>query len=280
MKRRKKTKLLLKIVLFVFIVIPLISVLINHGFLKKKNKIPLNINNIEETFPKQSQIRLPIILYHYVEYVKDPGDFIRRGLDVTPRNFEEQLKSLKNNQYQTYFIKDIPRIMEGKIKYSTPSAVLTFDDGFEDFYTDAFPLLKKYKTKATIYVVYNFIGHPNYMNKSQLQEVINSGLVELGSHSLNHVNLASEAASLAKKEIADSKKKLEEDFGIIVETFAYPYGAFNKTTLDLVKEASYSAAVTVKPGMIQTEENIFKLLRIRPGIFSGGDMVKILEKIN
>lgn len=270
--------MLLASILLGFLLITFITILANDYWLKKeKNKLPTNLHNTELTFPKQAKIKLPIILYHYVEYVKDPGDFIRRGLDITPKNFEEQLKSLKKNNYKSYFVKDIPDLFAGKMEYSSQSAVLTFDDGFEDFYTDAFPLLKKYQTKATIYVVYNFIGHKNYMNKDQLKEVLDSGLVEIGSHSISHANLASESAIIVKKEIFESKKKLEEDFGITIETFAYPYGSFSKNIIELVKEASYSAAVSVKPGVIQANEDIFKLTRTRPGIFSGRDMVKILE---
>lgn len=255
--------------------------LANKSHHKSIQKINLTAKALQiDIYPQLSRIRLPVILYHYVEHVKDEGDFIRKGLSLTPENFEEQLESLQINHYQTYFVKDIPKIFEGKIEYSTKSAVLTFDDGFADFYTDAFPLLKKYQTKATIYVVYNFIGHPNYMNKDQIQEVVDSGLVELGSHSLDHVNLASESAVKAKKEIFDSKEKLEKEFGISVETFAYPYGSFNKNTAELVKEAAYKAAVSVKPGVIQAAEDIFKLTRTRPGIFSGRDIVKVLQMMN
>jgi hypothetical protein len=62
-----------------------------------------------------------------------------------------------------------------------------------------------------------------------------------------------------------------------VETFAYPYGAFSKKTVDLVKEAGYKAVVSVVPSMIQSKENLFYLSRVRPGIFTPKTMIKVIE---
>lgn len=224
-------------------------------------------------------IRLPVILYHYVEYVKDPGDFIRRGLDITPKNFEDQLKTLKDNNYQTYFVKEIPQLLSGKIKYASESAVITFDDGYEDFYTDAFPLLKKYQVKTTIYLIYDFIGKKNYLNEGEIKDIIDSGLVEIGSHSLSHVYLASASASEARKQIFESKQKLEDAYGIKVETFSYPYGAYNKNVIELVKEASYSAAITVKQGLTISKDNLFSLPRLRTGLFSGRPITDVIQEL-
>ena len=84
-------------------------------------------------------------MYHYVEYVKDPLDTIRKSLSITPFVFDKELEEIKNNNYQTLFVKEIPKIFKGDLHYNSKSIALTFDDGYEDFYTDAFPLLKKYK---------------------------------------------------------------------------------------------------------------------------------------
>ncbi len=227
---------------------------------------------------KVSEIKLPIIMYHYVEYVKDPKDTIRKSLDVTPYSFEKQLATLKNNGYQTYFVKDIPDILAGKTIVSSRSAILTFDDGYEDFYTDAFPLLKKYQLKGTIYIVYNFIGRHGFMNEKELKEVIASGLVELGSHTLDHLSLKSLPTMFAKKQIFDSKALLEKMFGITVDSFAYPYGTFNKSVEDLVRQAGYRDAVSVISGKTQSQNNLYYLSRIRAGYFEGSNMVNLLQK--
>lgn len=226
---------------------------------------------------KSAQLKIPIIMFHYVEQVKDPGDFIRKSLNISPLLFEQQIKNLKEHGYSDYFVKDIPDILEGVVNYSSNSAVLTFDDGYEDFYTDVFPLLKKYNMRATLYVAYNFIGKKGFLTESQITELIESDLVEIGSHTLDHFALKSIKVNTAREQIVGSKKKLEERFGIKIKTFAYPYGSFDNTVEELVKEASYSAAVSVIPGSLQSQDNLFYLSRIRPGLFVGGTVDAALK---
>lgn len=226
---------------------------------------------------EEVKIRLPIIMYHYVEYVKDQGDIIRKRLDINPYVFENQLRTLYDDGYHTYFVKDVPDILADKIVPAEKSVILTFDDGYEDFYYDVFPLLKRYQMKATIFVINDFIGRKGFLNESEIKEVIGSGLVELGSHTLDHLYLKLVPKTIAEKQILESKKKLEEKFGIEVKSFAYPYGAFNKETVELVKDAKYSVAVSVISGVEQSKENLFYLSRVRAGALSGLNMLGVLE---
>ena len=215
---------------------------------------------------KITSIDLPILMYHYVEFVKDPGDTIRKSLDINPFVFERQLKRMKENSLVTYFVRDIPDIFNGKIKDGGKNKIiLTFDDGYEDFYTDAFPLLKKYQAKATIYIIYDFIGRRGFLNEKEIKELVASGLIEIGSHTLDHSYLKTASQSIAKKQIFDSKALLEKMFNIHVETFAYPYGAYNQNIVKLVTDAGYKAAVTVARGTKQSDNNIFGLYRLRAG---------------
>lgn len=231
------------------------------------------------TMQNNVSLRLPIVLYHYVEYVADDKDLIRKRLDITPDMFERQLKVLQENHFQTYFVRDIPELLGGKMELNSKSIMLTFDDGYEDFYTSVLPLLKKYNMKATAYIVYNFIGRKGYLTSKQVQEIIASGLVEIGAHTLDHLYLKLVPESIARKQIFESKRKLEETYGIQVNTFAYPYGAMSQDTVNLVKEASYSAAVSVIAGVTHTNNTIFYLSRIRAGVLTGRDMVKTLDSI-
>jgi len=153
------------------------------------------------------------------------------------------------------------------------------DDGYEDFYTDAFPLLKKYNIKSTIYVVNNFIGKKNYMTESQIREILESNLVELGSHSIKHQKLTLMPIAAARKEITDSKEKLEKRFNVKIETFAYPYGTSSPELIDMVKEASYSAAVSVVKGIDQSNGNLFFLSRVRAGAIGKQELIKTIKQL-
>lgn len=210
-------------------------------------------------------VKTPILLYHYVEYVKDPKDTIRKSLDVTPAVFEDQLKTLKNSSYQTVFINDIASAIDNQKPLPEKSIALTFDDGYKDFYTDAYPLLQKYQAKATVYIIVEFLDKPNYMTKNQIKELAASNLIEIASHTLHHVNLKSANPQVGEKEIIDSKKSLENLIGKPVNSFAYPYGAFSQFSIDLVHKAGYLSSASVIPGISQSDSNRFFLYRIRPG---------------
>ncbi len=227
---------------------------------------------------EEVKIQLPIVMYHYVEYVKDLSDIIRQKLDINPFLFGNQIKTLHDEGFRTYFVKDIPDLLADKIIPSKKSVILTFDDGYEDFYYDVFPVLKKYQMKATIYVIYNYIGRKGFLNEAEIKELLASGLVELGSHTLDHAYLKQMPQEEAEKQIVESKKLLEEKFGVPIESFAYPFGAFTQESIDLVKKAKYTVAVSVISGITQSEENLFYLSRVRAGYLDGSpNMIKVLE---
>lgn len=224
--------------------------------------------------PKTSAVKgvvVPILLYHYVEHVNDPKDVLRMRMNIRPAILLSQLNALQKNGYQTVFVRDIP----GMIAHPTPqrSVALSFDDGYEDFYTDAFPLLKAHQDKSTLYVVNNFLDKPGYLTTAQLKEIAASGLVEIGSHSLDHPNLRQLKSEEIKRQIAQSKKGLEALLGINVQTFAYPYGSFNALALRAVKDAGFSAAVTTMGGIVHDQKSLLTLTRLRAGAFEGKGMM-------
>lgn len=224
-------------------------------------------DSIFENININHSYEIPIITYHYVENVINKDDFIRERLSIKPQTFENQLILLKNKNYQPIWIKEIPLLLASSLKSDSKFIALTFDDAYGDFYTDVFPLIKKYNTKVTLYVIPNFINKPNYMTSNQLKEVIKSNLVEIGSHTLNHVDLPSVSSEIAYQEILKSKESLENDYSLRIETFCYPYGYYNDKVIELVKKAGYKAAVSEVVGTTQSKENLFYLSRIRVGGF-------------
>lgn len=215
--------------------------------------------------PAVHKVEVPILLYHYIEIVKEKKDTIRQSLAMAPALFDSEVATLKRNGYTFVFMKEVPTTLDSQ---STGKFVaLTFDDGYRDFYTDAFPILKKYGAKSTIYVITNFVGGPNYMTKAQLKEVVASGLVEVGSHTLDHYNLNSTNKSAVVTELTASKKVLEETYGVKVVSFAYPYGLYNVYAMEQAKIAGYTTAVTTQDGIAITGANLLLLSRVRPGKF-------------
>jgi len=221
-----------------------------------------------------SSIELPILLYHYIEPLK-PGDRLRDSLTVTPEKLGEQLNLIKQSGWQTIFMSQAVARLKNPLSQKNQIA-LTFDDGYRDFYEYAFPLLKQSNLKATIYVIYDTINAPDYLTEAMIKEMLASGLVEIGSHTLDHKQLTAIPAAEAKRQISLSKKMLEERFKIPMITFAYPYGSFDQTLIDQVKAAGYSAAVSVVAGDEQSDANRFFLYRLRSTNNYGSQLIKSL----
>lgn len=233
-------------------------------------------SKLRKLFIPQKEVKVPILVYHYVEYVKDQRDVIRKSLSTQPHILEAQIKTLKDNGYTFITFERLDKYLEGEVPLPKKAVILTFDDGYEDFYTDVLPILKKYKVFATQYLITGFIGKSNYMTDAQVKEVIKSGYVEVGAHSVHHYNLKSLTDSQAYEEILNSKTELEKKYQIKISTFAYPYGHYNEATPHLVKKAGFSTAVTVEDGFIVAANDRYTLFRIHPGIDIGESLIKKL----
>lgn len=213
-----------------------------------------------------SNVEIPILVYHYIEYVKDKNDAVRKSLNIIPPILDLQIKTLKKAGYNFITAADVGEYLDGKKALPIKPVVLTFDDGYSDFYTDVMPILRKNNVHATAYVISGVVNKPNYMTEAQIREVINSGLVEIGAHTISHPNLKSLFPNDAKKEIEESKTMLENKFDINVVSFAYPYGDYTDEVAQLVKKAGYTNAVTTKGGLTVNQGDRFTLFRIHPGI--------------
>lgn len=228
---------------------------------------------------KPELVKVPILIYHYVEYVKDEKDTIRKSLNINPDTFEKQLQTLLNNSYTFIFVDELADYLDGKASLPPKPIIITFDDGYGDFYTDVLPILKKYNVKATIYVVPGFLDKLNAMTSQQIQEVANSGFVEIAAHTVHHRNLENIFLESAEKEMVDSKIQLEKLLGKGVNNFAYPYGGFNQEIIKLSQKAGYRTAATDAPGSYQADSNRYALYRLKPGARTDKELIDWLESL-
>ncbi len=223
------------------------------------------------TVPLPKSVRVPILLYHYVEYNHDPKDTIRIGLTVTPFWFEKQLQYLIANGYQTVTLDEVQSAIRGWTQLPPKPVVLTFDDGYRDFYTDAWPVLLKYHEKATTFIVPDFLDKINYMFSWQVSQIAteSGGLITIGAHTRHHLSLPSLPADKAWDEIFGSKMELEQKFSVPVTDFAYPYGSLNLAVQSKVIKAGFLTAVSTIFGETEGKDNMFYLPRIRVGNYDG-----------
>ena len=207
-------------------------------------------------------VQIPILMYHAV-HVMDPSEASNANLIIDPDLFEAQIKALSKAGY--YFLTP-----EEAYKALTENALpakkvvwLTFDDGNEDFYTIAYPILKKYKAKATNNIITGFVkkGNAGNLTVKQMKEMMAHGM-SFQSHTVNHPDLSTTDKATQKVELTDSIDFLENKLNTKVNTIAYPSGRYNQTTLDLAKK-TYKLGLTTNEGLASAKDGLLSLNRVR-----------------
>lgn len=221
------------------------------------------------------RLRVPILMYHYIEA---PGSTTLPWLYESPEIFEAQLRTLANECYNSVFATDAANAVRGEARLPSKPIAITFDDGYDDMYTNAFPLLKKYGMKGTMYIIVNALDTPGYLTRDQVREMADSGFVEIAAHTMNHVDLSKSSDRTAYYEIAGSKSELEGIIGKPVTTFAYPYGFFASRDEAICRQAGYAGCVSTYPGQVQTFAKRYSIYRLRPGYRVGPALINWLEQ--
>lgn len=204
----------------------------------------------------RSKLEIPILMYHYVRDYKNLNDALGINLSVSPAKFKEQLKTIKKLGYTTITFKDI---IAGHLP--PKPIILTFDDGYDDFYTNAMPQLKKRHMKAVSYIIASSINLPHYMTLEQLKDISKNN-IEIGDHTWSHPDLRTLNEKKLIWEINTSKKYLENLLKISIISFAYPSGKFNFQDVNEVKQAGYNFAVTTQTGKADLSQSL-TLTRLR-----------------
>ena len=247
---RKKLNLLL--LLLNLVLLGLLAVFMLNRPNQSKSKQQQTQTSQSKTTAKwktyDEPVQIPILMYHAV-HVMDPSEASNANLIVDPDLFEAQIKALSKAGY--YFLTP-----EEAYKAFTENALpakkvvwLTFDDGNEDFYTIAYPILKKYKAKATNNVITGFVkkGNAGNLTVKQMKEMMAHGM-SFQSHTVNHPDLSATDKATQKVELTDSIDFLENKLNTKVNTIAYPSGRYNQTTLDLAKK-TYKLGLTTNEGL-------------------------------
>lgn len=241
-------------------------------------QLPVEIKRkLTEAVPSSS-FRVPILIYHYVEYITDTKDTIRQSLNINPYIFEEQIRTLFEAGYTFMTMEEIGEVLDGKMNLPQKPIVITFDDGHWDLYTDVFPILQRYHIKATAYIIPGFLGGSDFLTEFQLKSIADSGLIEIGAHTAHHISLREQPEWRLLSEIKDSKTILEKKLHMKVVSFAYPNGAFDEKSIQAVKNNGFITSVSTVPGIEQSNANRYFLYRLRPGIRTGQYLLDWLER--
>lgn len=223
--------------------------------LEKQLVVKKNIKNEITT----TTINAPILIYHSIrEYSKNDTKNDKTFV-VPPQEFKKQMEYLHAHNFNSITVSELRAIIMGEKIAPAKPVVITFDDGINNQYDIAFPILKQNGLRAVFYIFANAPErNDKYLNFSKLKEMVVAGM-EIGSHTYFHSYLTKLTSEKVKFELEESKKRLEDNLGIKVESFAYPFGDLNSTIIQSVKDAGYSSARGIINGKTHDLERLYNL---------------------
>jgi peptidoglycan/xylan/chitin deacetylase (PgdA/CDA1 family) len=161
-----------------------------------------------------------------------------------------------------------------KIEAGKKPIIITFDDGYDDAYTQAYPILKKHNMIGVFYIISGQIGQSERMTNNQIIELDKAGMV-IGNHTKNHLDISTLSQTQLDSQLLDSKNTLESLLGHKVLDFCYPAGKYNANNIIALKNDGYLSATTTKNGISDTSSNLYELPRIR--IQNSTNLEKVLK---
>lgn len=233
------------------------------------------------TFPQlaPNEVFVPILMYHHIRINPRPGDRVWAILNVSPSQLDSQFSYLSGHNFHPISFGQLLDALDRKASLPENPIILSFDDGYRNFYEAAFPLLKKYHFKATEFVITGVVDLPSYLTWAEIAEMDKSGLVEFGAHTRHHPNLPELSSEAVVNEIAGSKADLEQRLHKTVDLFAYPYGSYNDFILRAVREAGFRAAASTIYGVNQNKDNLYLSPRIMvDGRFSLEELARRIQR--
>jgi len=236
---------------------------------------PTNVTVVLLPTPMPTPVKVPILMYHHVAPTA-PSDQMQFNLTVTTADFCQQLDYLKSSGYATLTLANLFDILYRGAPLPGKPIILTFDDGYADAFTDAFPLLQAYRFKGTFAVVTGFVEKPGYLTWDQIRTMAAAGM-EFAAHTVTHIDLNTSSDDTVKQQLKASKQSLEERLGKPVDFFVYPSGepfrsgskGRQQAVIVLLREAGYVGALLAGPySLTQDPQHPFELNRVR---VSGGE---------
>lgn len=243
---------------------------------------------VNATTKAQEKISIPVLLYHH--FMEDDVPEERYSTTITGAQFENQIKTLTENGYNSISLEELKAYIEDGIALPKNPYIISMDDGYDSNYNIMYPILKKYNAKAVIFVIGNMIReepgkHWNknslvWMTWDMLKEMEDSGLVEIQNHGYIHKPADKLMDEEFRESVINGEELLNEKLGERkVKTFAYPHGKATTYTKQILKENGYIAHFMVNPGTIKKTSKMDSLPRIIVSYGkTGEDVIKLIKK--
>jgi peptidoglycan/xylan/chitin deacetylase (PgdA/CDA1 family) len=145
--------------------------------------------------------QVPILMYHHIGAPPNPNDTRAARLYVAPDQLDRQLTEIQQAGYTTITLDDLVSALNGGAALPDKPLILTFDDGYQDFYSNAYPLLQHHHDKATAYIITGRVGKSGYMTWDELAELASAPLITIGAHTQTHPHLAKHSTTRVRDEL-------------------------------------------------------------------------------
>jgi peptidoglycan/xylan/chitin deacetylase (PgdA/CDA1 family) len=200
-------------------------------------------------------VSVPILLYHHIA-----DDSTGNRYFIPPATFAQQMQWLHDHQYQTITISQLADAIVYGGSIPERSVVITFDDGNEDVFKNALPIMQQYGYVGTAYIVVNYIGAEGFDTSDEINQLITAGW-EIGSHTMSHADLTQDEGKL-QYEMGDSLIKLNQKFNVPIKSLSYPFGDIDSEVMFYASQAGYSSAVWLGTSSQHNLNDLYSLERM------------------
>lgn len=206
-------------------------------------------------------LNVPVLLYHHVQPQSQASELGQTSLSVDNVIFEEQMAYLVSNGYTPIYAVRLADALRLQTPLPGKSIVITFDDGYKDAYVYVYPILQKYNLVGNFMIATGLVGSSSYLSWGEIEEMSRSGLAYFVDHTWSHYAIGYGQRDKIKFEIETAKQQLEQHTGQVVSIFAYPFGSFNSTSIEVLRESGFLGAFSTIPGFWQCDSFIMTLHR-------------------
>lgn len=215
--------------------------------------------------------KIPVLMYHSLEY--DPSN-PNNSARIKAEDFAAQMKWLHDNGYTAISLDTLYQGLAGGKGFPEKSVVLTFDDGYGDFYTNGFPVLVQYGFAATVFMISSYVDKAGYLTSDQLKTIAAGG-VTVEDHTVTHPYLDKLSYDSQYKELGSSRTALEGITGVPITAVAYPYGHFDSETIRATRALSYHMGFKMSGGWVAVGDDMLEI----PRVYIGDSLDSFITKV-
>jgi peptidoglycan/xylan/chitin deacetylase (PgdA/CDA1 family) len=206
-------------------------------------------------------LEVPMLYYHHIEPLAQAKSEGHGQLTVDASIFDIQMNYLVTHGYQTMTSSDVVDALRNHTTLPPKSVVLSFDDGYTDIYTYAYPLFKKYNVHADLMIATGLVGNPDYLTWDQIKDMAGNSLIHIYNHTWSHAALGILPKDKIEFEVNTAEQQIQDHLGIKPLVFTYPYGSMSSLAIQTLQSLGYTGGLSTVGGKLQCESHIMSLHR-------------------